>query len=204
MDNLFKSSICKLTCCNNKPTKHCSRCKFARYCSKECQIEHWKYHKQHCFIGYSKTFIYVEEKELKNIIKNNGVVIFGNEREYEENIIKRIDGNYYTIFSGIRIVDSFNKTLEQSYKYFRKRIIGRIWNDLYRKYGEPYYVGKTLYSFLDKKRKNLIILDKRTDDVIQEIDLTPYEGLRDDVNVVPILTLDRGILIRIEAKQTII
>ena len=39
------------TCANchiMAPTKVCDKCKFARYCSKECQRDHWSAHKEEC------------------------------------------------------------------------------------------------------------------------------------------------------------
>ncbi|KAK0490418.1 hypothetical protein IW261DRAFT_1432010 [Armillaria novae-zelandiae] len=34
--------------CPNDATQTCSGCFLVRYCSKECQTEHWKFHKQDC------------------------------------------------------------------------------------------------------------------------------------------------------------
>jgi MYND finger len=47
-------SFCKCDnrdCNNREPThilKLCSRCKYAVYCSKECQVASWSRHKEHC------------------------------------------------------------------------------------------------------------------------------------------------------------
>jgi len=36
-------------CCGKPgPTKNCSRCLSYYYCNRECQVNHWKEHKQHC------------------------------------------------------------------------------------------------------------------------------------------------------------
>ena len=36
-------------CCGKPgPTKNCSRCLSYYYCNRECQVSHWKEHKQHC------------------------------------------------------------------------------------------------------------------------------------------------------------
>ena len=55
-------------CCGKPgPTKSCSRCLSYYYCNRECQVNHWKEHKQHCaFIKdrcdrYNKRKRYVRE-----------------------------------------------------------------------------------------------------------------------------------------------
>ncbi|KAG6810772.1 hypothetical protein H0H92_010400 [Tricholoma furcatifolium] len=39
---------CRADCGEQHPKLTCSNCKFARYCSKECQLDDWKYHKTYC------------------------------------------------------------------------------------------------------------------------------------------------------------
>ena len=39
---------CGNTLCDQKPTKTCAGCGTMRYCSKECQVSHWKFHKDFC------------------------------------------------------------------------------------------------------------------------------------------------------------
>ena len=34
--------------CNENGLKICTRCRAAQYCSKECQVQHWKRHKKCC------------------------------------------------------------------------------------------------------------------------------------------------------------
>ena len=55
-------------CCGKPgPTKSCSRCMSYYYCNRECQVNHWKEHKQHCaFVKencdrYNKRKRYVRE-----------------------------------------------------------------------------------------------------------------------------------------------
>ncbi|KAF8800717.1 hypothetical protein BYT27DRAFT_7199539 [Phlegmacium glaucopus] len=36
------------TACENQGTSACSACRLVSYCSKKCQREHWKFHKQDC------------------------------------------------------------------------------------------------------------------------------------------------------------
>jgi ankyrin repeat protein len=43
-----KRYICNNTDCYNDGTNGCSKCKKAQYCSKECQLAHWKDHKKDC------------------------------------------------------------------------------------------------------------------------------------------------------------
>ena len=33
---------------NSKQMKKCSGCRLINYCSRECQVAHWKKHKQSC------------------------------------------------------------------------------------------------------------------------------------------------------------
>lgn len=40
--------ICNNTNCYNDATNSCSKCKKAQYCSKKCQLAHWKNHKTYC------------------------------------------------------------------------------------------------------------------------------------------------------------
>jgi uncharacterized paraquat-inducible protein A len=42
-----KSGGCSF-CEKPNPMNRCARCKQAMYCSKECQVSHWKDHKSHC------------------------------------------------------------------------------------------------------------------------------------------------------------
>eukprot|EP00590_Aulacoseira_subarctica_P011785 CAMPEP_0172428684 /NCGR_PEP_ID=MMETSP1064-20121228/47363_1 /TAXON_ID=202472 /ORGANISM="Aulacoseira subarctica , Strain CCAP 1002/5" /LENGTH=273 /DNA_ID=CAMNT_0013173591 /DNA_START=54 /DNA_END=875 /DNA_ORIENTATION=- len=39
---------CKNWLCSNPGVKKCTRCRYARYCSRECQLEHFKEHKSYC------------------------------------------------------------------------------------------------------------------------------------------------------------
>ena len=39
---------CQKEGCHNVGSRRCSRCKVARYCSKECQTAAWKQHKKQC------------------------------------------------------------------------------------------------------------------------------------------------------------
>jgi hypothetical protein len=39
---------CRNPTCSNRGTKKCGKCNSARYCSRECQMAHWKEHKQVC------------------------------------------------------------------------------------------------------------------------------------------------------------
>ena len=41
-------AVCRKEGTKDKPMKHCSKCKITKYCSRECQSAHWKYHKVVC------------------------------------------------------------------------------------------------------------------------------------------------------------
>lgn len=47
VDNLSAPARCA-NCGSVGPTKRCSRCQSASYCSKDCQRQHWKSHKSVC------------------------------------------------------------------------------------------------------------------------------------------------------------
>ena len=49
----------------NDATNGCSKCKKAQYCSKKCQLAHWKNHKTYC----GKTICNIQK--LKEISKKN-------------------------------------------------------------------------------------------------------------------------------------
>jgi hypothetical protein len=42
------SSLCRRSGCSNVGTHRCSRCREAKYCSRECQKSAWGQHKQNC------------------------------------------------------------------------------------------------------------------------------------------------------------
>mmetsp|Transcript_12657 Transcript_12657/g.18185 ORF Transcript_12657/g.18185 Transcript_12657/m.18185 type:complete len:206 (+) Transcript_12657:63-680(+) len=39
---------CTNSLCSNKGIKRCTRCQYVLYCSRECQVAHWKRHKAFC------------------------------------------------------------------------------------------------------------------------------------------------------------
>ena len=50
--SVFSVNTCFELSCFNISTKHCKRCKIAKYCSKECQTSDWKNsHKRVCFMS---------------------------------------------------------------------------------------------------------------------------------------------------------
>ena len=55
-------------CVINVPDKVCSKCEVARYCSRECQIEHWKTtHRIFCpeMVSVKNTLSYIDDQFLK-------------------------------------------------------------------------------------------------------------------------------------------
>eukprot|EP00823_Brevimastigomonas_motovehiculus_P004092 TRINITY_DN2614_c0_g1_i1.p1 TRINITY_DN2614_c0_g1~~TRINITY_DN2614_c0_g1_i1.p1 ORF type:complete len:294 (-),score=53.69 TRINITY_DN2614_c0_g1_i1:69-950(-) len=50
-----KVENCAHAGCTNAGTLRCSRCKSARYCSKQCQASDWKRHKSYCISSTSST-----------------------------------------------------------------------------------------------------------------------------------------------------
>ena len=47
-------------CEDGEAASVCSRCKTARYCSRQCQRKDWKYHKKRCNKYYTSTSLYAE------------------------------------------------------------------------------------------------------------------------------------------------
>ena len=44
----LKPETCKAKNCQKKGTSRCGRCKNVWYCSRQCQLSHWKKHKKKC------------------------------------------------------------------------------------------------------------------------------------------------------------
>jgi len=57
----FKCSKCK-----KEALKRCSKCKSEYYCSRECQVTHWKDHKPACMAKVAQMEKNMQEKENKN------------------------------------------------------------------------------------------------------------------------------------------
>lgn len=47
-DPIKEEDLCANSNCRKLATKRCSKCKKARYCSRECQSAHWSTHKKYC------------------------------------------------------------------------------------------------------------------------------------------------------------
>jgi len=67
-DNASKCWYCEKVSHNG--TKRCSRCHYARYCDRNCQVSHWKTHKLSCepvvlsrSNGHFMTYLFPEHKE---------------------------------------------------------------------------------------------------------------------------------------------
>ncbi|KAK7038768.1 hypothetical protein VNI00_010653 [Paramarasmius palmivorus] len=43
-----KQMSCRADCGEENPKMRCAKCKFTRYCSRECQMGDWQYHKSYC------------------------------------------------------------------------------------------------------------------------------------------------------------
>ena len=46
--NETEGAHCGCENCRNNNFSRCARCRIVPYCSKDCQIEHWRYHKKFC------------------------------------------------------------------------------------------------------------------------------------------------------------
>jgi SET and MYND domain-containing protein len=67
-------------CLENKKTLWCGGCRIIKYCSKTCQINDWKYHKEQCKIlsktrqiikeDYQVAFFLKEYIKLRRFLKN--------------------------------------------------------------------------------------------------------------------------------------
>lgn len=50
----LEAEPCSNPDCGNRGVKHCSKCRRARYCGKECQKSHWKQHKKSCALDIKR------------------------------------------------------------------------------------------------------------------------------------------------------
>lgn len=50
-------SLCVVCLDREAKVKTCSRCKFATYCSRQCQTQHWPQHKHMCFENWKKNHV---------------------------------------------------------------------------------------------------------------------------------------------------
>ncbi|KAF8800718.1 hypothetical protein BYT27DRAFT_7342339 [Phlegmacium glaucopus] len=69
------------TACENQGTSACSACKLVSYCSKECQRDHWKFHKRDCknrMRSENWMPIWIVENRLPSFINNEKL-----EQEFE-------------------------------------------------------------------------------------------------------------------------
>ena len=59
--------VAAMTCkdCKDLPTKHGSGCSSTYYCSRDCQREHWKVHKQDCKAAKARRTIYRSANLIK-------------------------------------------------------------------------------------------------------------------------------------------
>jgi hypothetical protein len=59
------------------PTKTCSGCKSVRYCSIECQKEHWKEHKSSCVSNGANTSVIGSVRQSSHLVSNDVVSAHG-------------------------------------------------------------------------------------------------------------------------------
>jgi hypothetical protein len=64
-------NVCE-NCDKKNSHKRCERCKAPRYCSRECQVEHWKVHKKNCFKPVKCSPLKEEIVEITGIPKKMG------------------------------------------------------------------------------------------------------------------------------------
>lgn len=71
----FSCHKCFKTCEDlSRKLRVCSKCKFAKYCSRECQVAHWPMYKEECkeFVAYEEEFAKLTPDEAKiwNLLKH--------------------------------------------------------------------------------------------------------------------------------------
>jgi len=184
-------NLCSNTECNLFPRYTCSRCKSAKYCSKECQKLHFPNHKSACnstvkWLGNNENnkFVMRKIKVNDNDYKNIVDTIARGEDYYLHigvavkplHIIKRIDGNYYDKESGSRII-SESEFLNNSEGLSIQRFTN--FDDLTNKFGQPEDTIDQYCLFIDRPRKRLIILNASTDEILSDkVVLTLRDGIK--------------------------
>ena len=205
MTSSFVQTLCKLTTCNKTPKNTCSRCKVARYCSKECQTEHWIHHKTHCSAIESKMFIHVPENILTGIMNGNKLVSFTcSSGEVKEEVILRLDGYLYTKNSGIRVLTIDKEMRDVVHKMYTSRSKTHNWDKYTKLYGQPTKLNEELYAFISKEEKKLIVLVKQQDTIKEVVDLSTMLNSSninlDNITIEPVLATNDKILIRLGNK----
>lgn len=62
--------------CQKKASSRCSNCKSVCYCSKQCQTQHWKTHKQHCSsLAKKNQQSSSAEENLHELVKSNSATV---------------------------------------------------------------------------------------------------------------------------------
>jgi len=131
MDTSEDKLLCMNNLCTEKGLKQCTRCKFACYCSKECQKDHWRRHKQCC-----KMITAGPEMSLRFFKAVNDCQIASNQRDsgdfdqallsYQESleIFKEFENDLFIskCYYDNRSVLSSKKQYEEALVNFRKAL----------------------------------------------------------------------------------
>lgn len=197
--------LCRLTTCENKSTFRCSRCKIAKYCSKECQATHWENHKIHCTKINPKPAILYEKDLLDDIMKTDKIAIFETPfGEQREKILKRKDSKLYTEKSGIKIATLTPQRLEKLYNQFEKRDVRGNWNKLTKFNGELIRIKGDLYYSVDKQEKRLFIINSKTDNIVKVMNLSMLPNFNEGKGTVVVsveISNESGMLFKVEEKM---
>ena len=78
--------------------KYCSKCRYVKYCSKKCQLQHWSKHKLEC----------QEMAEYKKMIKNN----LEADRLKSFNEWHRVNNHIFDVLAGRYLRTKYNNNIE--------------------------------------------------------------------------------------------
>lgn len=85
MKNCFQ---CQKTDSDTEKMYQCSKCKSVYYCSKECQIQHWKKHKKQCQLKLlQRVLIHGDEQEQKKR-KDKRIIVVDNGQHDKKRILE--------------------------------------------------------------------------------------------------------------------
>ena len=99
--------------------KQCSACKLAKYCSQNCQKQHWPTHKRTCTYKH-------QLKELTNLSSEHTITVESPFTKLESNtyLDNRSASSIYTI-----LTDTFRLHVEDSYLLRNKIVRGSIYDE---------------------------------------------------------------------------
>tara|TARA_B110000444_G_C18715362_1_gene535747 strand:+ start:57 stop:536 length:480 start_codon:yes stop_codon:yes gene_type:complete len=145
LDNIRKCESCLIFDEKNN-FKYCSKCKLCCYCSKECQIKHWKKdHKFRCNVEIHKL---PKKERLEYRLLSNVLTIkyYENTLIQENSMVFKSNIKYWNVLDDPENIENTYILLESNKDIFIQYCIER--NILYEKYIDKYNLILFGYNFV--------------------------------------------------------